>query len=131
MKGSVGYKIRGLTGRALGLNRTQCLALAVPLALASCTDIQNATDKAGRDAAKTIMPEALAIYFPQVPKELYTPFTNCVVDFATASEVQTLASDAVIGIDQATADTIRQILARPDTQNCLQQAAPDAAATLG
>ena len=96
------------------------------LALGACTQVQTATDKAGRDAAKTAMPEALAIYFPQVPKELFTPFTNCVVDNALATEAQVLARAAVVGVDQTTADTIRAVLARPETQDCLRQAAPAA-----
>ena len=103
----------------------------IPLVLLSaCAQIQSATDKAGRDAAKTVMPEALAVYFPQVPKELFVPFTDCVVDNAEASEVQALASDAVVGVDTGTADTIRAILARPSTQDCLRQAAPTAALAL-
>lgn len=97
------------------------------LALAACTEIQTATDKAGRDAAKTIMPQALAVYFPQVPKQLFTPFTNCVVDHASASDVQSLAADAVVGVDEGTADTIRRVLGYPSTQDCLRQAAPAAA----
>jgi hypothetical protein len=104
-------------------------AFAIPLVLAlgACAQVQTATDKAGRDTAKTILPEALAVYFPQVPKELFTPFTNCIVDYADAAEVQALASDAIVGVDQGTADTIRAILARPATQDCLRQAAPAAA----
>lgn len=97
----------------------------VCLLLAGCSDVQNATDKAGRDAAKTIMPETLAVYFPQVPKEFYDPFTNCVVDYALAEEVQTLAADAVIGVDDGTAEVVRTILARPETQTCLRQSVPD------
>lgn len=106
--------------------------LAVPLlmVLGACAQVQIATDQAGRDAAKTIMPQALAVYFPQVPKELFTPFTNCVVDNADAKEVQALAGDAIVGVDEGTADTIRAILARPATQDCLRQAAPAAVPTL-
>ncbi|MFK7745781.1 MAG: hypothetical protein AB8B47_12050 [Roseobacter sp.] len=102
--------------------------LPVVFVLGACTDIQNATDQAGRSAAKTIIPEALAVYFPQVPKALFSPFTDCIVDNADAKEVQSLAADAVVGVDQGTADTIRAVLARPTTQQCLVQAAP--AATL-
>ncbi|MDW3183006.1 hypothetical protein [Roseobacter sp.] len=106
------------------------LILCAAFALSACVEIQQATDRAGRDTAKTILPEALAIYFPQVPKALFTPFTNCVVDNADASEVQSLAADAITGVDQGTADTIRTVLARPDTQNCLRAAAPTALGTL-
>ncbi|WP_298970341.1 hypothetical protein [uncultured Roseobacter sp.] len=104
--------------------------LPAALLLSACADVQQATDTAGRNAAKTALPEALAIYFPQVPKQLFQPFTNCVVDNADASEVQSLAADAVTGADENTADTIRSVLARVETQNCLRAAAPAALATL-
>lgn len=103
------------------------LILPIIFVLGACTEIQTATDQAGRNAAKTILPEALAVYFPQVPKQLFTPFTNCIVDNADAKEVQSLAADAVVGVDEGTADTIRAVLARPSTQQCLVQAAPAAA----
>ncbi|WP_299674064.1 hypothetical protein [uncultured Roseobacter sp.] len=111
-------------------HRLTGLALSATVALSACVAVQQQTDLAGRQAAKTILPEALAIYFPQVPKALFTPFTNCVVDNADASEVQSLAADAVVGVDQGTADTIRTVLARPETQNCLRAAAPTALGTL-
>lgn len=98
--------------------------------MAGCATIEDATDQAGRDAAKTIMPETLAIYFQQVPKEVYDPFTNCVVDYARAEEVQALAADAVVGVDQGTADVVRAILARPETQTCLSQSVPNDVAAL-
>lgn len=98
--------------------------------LAGCDAIQQTTDTAGRNAAKTVMPEALAVYFPQVPKQLFQPFTDCVIDNADASEVQSLAADAVTGADENTADTIRTVLSRPETQSCLRAAAPAALATL-
>ena len=104
--------------------------LGAALLLSACVEIQQATDRAGRDAAKTILPEALALYFPQVPKALFTPFTNCVVDNADASEVQSLAGDAITGVDQNTADTIRTVLGRDTTQNCLRAAAPTALGAL-
>ncbi|WP_300035977.1 hypothetical protein [uncultured Roseobacter sp.] len=106
------------------------LILPLCLVLGACADIQQATDQAGRNTAKTILPEALAVYFPQVPKSLFKPFTDCVVDNADASEVQSLAADAVTGVDAGTADTIRAVLARPVTQQCLAAAAPAAALTL-
>ncbi len=106
------------------------LILCTALGLSACVEIQQATDRAGRDTAKTVMPEALAIYFPQVPKALFTPFTNCVVDNADAAEVQALAADTITGVDQGTADTIRTVLARPETQDCLRAAAPTALGAL-
>lgn len=99
------------------MKRTTILAA---LTLCSCAEVQDATDKAGRDAAKSIMPETLAVFFPQVPKALYSSFTDCVVDNARASEVQSMAGDAVVGVDSNTAETVRGILARPEAQTCLK-----------
>ncbi|MBW4709669.1 hypothetical protein KX928_17925 [Roseobacter sp. YSTF-M11] len=106
------------------------LLLPALLLLAACADVQRATDTAGRNAAKSILPEALAVYFPQVPKQLFQPFTNCIVDNADASEVQSLAADAITGVDEGTAATIRAVLSRPGTQQCLTAAAPAALQTL-
>lgn len=105
------------------------IILPAVLMLSGCAAIQQTTDQVGRDAAKTVLPEALAVYFPQVPKQLFTPFTNCIVDNADASEVQSLAADAVTGADANTAETIKAVLTRPHTQNCLRAAAPSALAT--
>ncbi|WP_187430494.1 hypothetical protein ROLI_006640 [Roseobacter fucihabitans] len=104
-------------------------SLPLILTISGCAAIQQTTDQVGRDAAKTVMPEALAIYFPQVPKQLFQPFTNCVIDNADASEVQSLAADAVTGADENTAATIKSVLTRPQTQNCLRAAAPAALAS--
>ena len=95
------------------------IVIPLCLALGACTTIQETADQAGRDAAKTIMPETLAVFFPDVPKAFYTPFTNCVVDNADKSEVQSLAGDAVVGVDADTAAVVRTILERPETQQCL------------
>ena len=106
------------------------ILLPICLALSACADVQQATDQAGRNAAKSAIPQALAASFPQVPKSLFQPFANCIVDNADASEVQSLAADAVIGIDADTATTIRAILTRPETQNCLRATVPPEALAL-
>lgn len=113
-----------------GSLRNKLMLLPVFLMLGACVEVQQATDTAGRNAAKTILPEALAIHFPQVPKQLFTPFTNCVVDNADASEVQSLAADAITGVDESTAAIIRTVLTRPETQQCLTAAAPAALGSL-
>ena len=100
------------------------LPIILGLGLTGCSDLESATDKAGRDAARTIMPEALAIYFPQVPKPYFTAFSNCIVDNADASEVQSLAADAVVGVDEGTAQTIRNVLEEPATQQCIAAKVP-------
>lgn len=94
------------------------------LAVGACSSIQETTDKAGRDAARSIMPQTLAIYVPQVPKELYPAFTNCVIENATAADVQSLAGDAVVGIEPSTGERVKKIIAYPETQDCLRTVVP-------
>jgi hypothetical protein len=88
-----------------------------------------ATDQAARNTSKSAVNEAILTRFPQVPKELVVPFTDCVVENATAEEINVLARYAVIGPDDTTANVIRGVLARPQTQQCLSARAPAAAAT--
>ncbi|MDW4499075.1 hypothetical protein R5H30_13850 [Sulfitobacter sp. D35] len=105
--------------------RAGALILSVALAgLAGCAEIVRTADESGRAAAKTVVPEALALYFPQVPKALYTPFTDCLIDNATGPELADLAQDALIGPDPQTAETIRAILSRPATESCLTAQVP-------
>ncbi|MFD2740353.1 hypothetical protein ACFSUD_12270 [Sulfitobacter aestuarii] len=96
---------------------------ATLLSLSACTEIEQAADNTGRQVAKGAVAEALATRFPQVPKELLTPFTDCVIDNAAALEVREFARAAVVGVDDAMIGTIRNILARPETQQCLSQRA--------
>lgn len=86
----------------------------------ACTTPQQTADQAGCDAAKTIMSQTLAIYFPVVPKELYPAFSDCVVDTANATEVQLLSRDEIVGIGHNTGNMVRGILARPEAQVCLE-----------
>lgn len=92
--------------------------------VAACDTVQQTTDKAARDAVRSIMPQTLAIYFPQVPKELYPAFTNCVVENGTAADIQSLSGDVVVGIEPSTGERVRKIIGYPETQACLRTLAP-------
>ncbi len=98
---------------------TRFLILPV-LALTACTEIQMAVDNTAREGTKGVVAETLAIHFPQVPKQLITPFTNCVIDNASAVELRDLARSALSGVDEMTVLTVRNTLARPETQSCLR-----------
>ena len=95
------------------------LALGAGVAMTACVEIQQAADRTGRTAAKSAVTEAIYTRFPQVPKELVVPFTDCIVDNATGAEIAALAQDAVIGVDAETAATVRTILSKPATARCL------------
>jgi len=104
----------------------RALILTGVLALTACTEVQNAADRTGRQAATSAVTETIAINFPQVPKPLIEAFTGCVIDNAQAVEVRELAKDSVVGVDEQTVTVVRSILARPETQTCLRSRAATA-----
>ena len=112
------------------LNIRPAAAFALLIAVSGCAQIVQQADQSGRAAAKNVLPEALALYFPQVPKALYTPFTDCVIDNATGPEIADLAQDSLIGPDTGTYETLRGILARPATESCLTARVPGSGPTL-
>jgi len=96
------------------------LAFAAVLASAGCTGVSEAVDNTARAGAKGVVTEVLATRFPQVPKELITPFTDCIIDNSDAGEIQEYVKAAVRGVDDGTAAAVRAVLGRPETQTCLQ-----------
>ena len=82
-------------------------------------DVSVAVDDAARAQAKTVVTKTLVTRFPAVPKAAVTPFSDCVIDHATGPEIRALIGDAVTQIDDETALLVRQILTRPETQNCI------------
>lgn len=90
------------------------------LMLTGCVEVQQAVDNTARQGAKGVVAETLATRFPQVPKELITPFTDCIIDNSTAVEIREYARAAVIGVEETTVTTVRNVLSRPETVQCLQ-----------
>jgi hypothetical protein len=97
-------------------------AFAVVAALAACTEVQTAVDNTARQGAKGVVTETLATRFPQVPKQLIEPFTDCIIDNSTAGEIQEYVKAAVRGVDDGTAATVKTVLSRPETVSCLRSA---------
>lgn len=108
---------------------TRMLLLSSCLLMPACADVMQATDRAARDTSKNAVNEVILTRFPQVPKALVVPFTDCIVDNASAAEVNELTRFAIIGSDDQTAEIIRGVLSRPETQQCLSARAPAAATT--
>lgn len=88
--------------------------------LTGCVEVQQAVDSTARQGAKGVVAQTLATRFPQVPKELITPFTDCVIDNAKAVEIQEFARASIVGVDENTVTTVRNVLSRPETVQCLQ-----------
>lgn len=100
--------------------RAVICAFLAAMALAACTPVEQAVDHAAREGSKGIVIETLATRFPQVPKELISPFTDCIIDNASAVEIRDFARSALSGVDEQTVATVRTVLARPSTVACLQ-----------
>ena len=98
------------------------LALTALIALTACEQANQAVDDVARRGAKSAVTETLATRFPTVPKQLITPFTDCIIDNASAREIGEFAKDAVIGVSETTATLVRSVLERPETQQCVVRA---------
>ncbi|MEL7091074.1 MAG: hypothetical protein AAFN94_04995 [Pseudomonadota bacterium] len=95
---------------------------AALIGLAGCESATRAADDVARRSAKAAVSETLATRFPTVPSAAVTPFTDCIIDNATAREIGEFAKDAVIGVSETTAALVRSVLTRAETQRCVLQA---------
>lgn len=92
------------------------------LGLAACAETTQAVDDVARRSAKAAVTETLVTRFPMVPKATVTPFSDCIIDNASAREIGEFAKDAVIGVRETTAVLVRGVLERPETQSCITKA---------
>ena len=111
---------RGAARRRKYLPRA--LIFSAALGLAACDEAQRAVDETARAAAKSAVAETLVTQFPQVPKASVTPFTDCIIDNASAGEIAEFARDSVVGVSETTIILIRTVLQRPGTQSCVARA---------
>ncbi|WP_372988533.1 hypothetical protein [Sulfitobacter sp.] len=106
-------------------------AILMLLALTACDQASQRVDTMAREGAKGVVSQTIATRFPQVPKQLITPFTDCIIDNSDAAEIRIFAKSAVIGVDDTTVATVRTVLSRPETVRCLSQSTAGMAGTLG
>lgn len=99
--------------------RAVLVLLVLLMSAAACAPLQEAVDNTARQGAKGVVTETLATRFPQVPKEQITPFTDCIIDNASALEIREFARAAVVGVDDQTVTTVRTVLGRPETVQCI------------
>lgn len=102
------------------------LCLAALVALTACEQATKVVDDTARRGAKVAVNETIATRLPAVPKELITPFTDCVIDNSNAREIREFASAAVIGVTDQTATVVRGVIERPETQSCVLRAGASA-----
>jgi hypothetical protein len=100
----------------------RALPFTALVALVGCEQTSEAADQLARSSAKVAVNETLATRIPGIPKQAVTPFTDCVIDNATAREIGEFATAAVAGVTDNTATQVRTVLVRPETQNCIFQA---------
>ncbi len=78
-------------------------------------DLGPAGDTLARDAAKGVVNGVVQTRFPGVNA---APYTDCIIDNATGSEILQIAEAAIVGTTQATTELVTQIAARPETVRC-------------
>ncbi|MBM1814980.1 hypothetical protein [Pseudosulfitobacter pseudonitzschiae] len=100
----------------------RALLIVSLLALAACAETTQAVDGVARRSAKAAVAETFATRFPMVPKAAVTPFSDCVIDNASAREIGEFAKDAVIGVSETTVALVRSVIERPETQSCITKA---------
>ena len=92
---------------------------AALLALSGCAASEQFVDEIARESAKSAVSEVLTTSFPAVPKRAVTPFTDCVIDAASSSEIVQFARAAIVGVDAQTVTLTQNILSRPATTTCI------------
>ncbi|GGX64937.1 hypothetical protein GCM10007385_37590 [Tateyamaria omphalii] len=97
-------------------------ALIAIMTLTACAEATQAVDDVARRSAKAAVAETLVTRFPAVPKQAVTPFTDCIIDNASAREIGEFAKDAVIGVSETTVALVRSVLERSETQQCVTRA---------
>lgn len=93
-------------------------ATALLLAVSACSPTDVA-DKIGRRAAETVVLPVVSRYLPGPQAQ---GVTRCIIDNASAAEVQTLARDIAVEAGTSTVATVMAIAARPETAACMTAA---------
>ena len=89
---------------------------AASVAIAGCMqDLGVTGDVLARDAAKGVVNNVVQARFPGVNA---APFTDCIIDNASGSEILEIAQAAVVGTTPATTNLVVDIAGRPDTIRC-------------
>ena len=100
--------------QGMGVMRKTFMLFLAPLALAAC-DPGELADKAVRRAAESVVMAVVSADMPTGPAQAAT---ECILNAATAYEVETLARDVGVMAGTLTKATIRDIALRPAAQAC-------------
>ncbi len=100
------------------------IPLVACVGLLGCAEMRQSADTLARDSARAAVDEALVTRFPGIDGTRVTPYTDCLIDNATRSEIATLARAAVTGVNEATVSLITGMIQRPEISTCLLRAGP-------
>ena len=89
------------------------LGLAV---LTACASGEDPVTKGTRDAARDVVNDIVADRFPGAD---VTPYTDCIIDNASASELLRIAKGALLGIDGTIVGLVVDIAQRKETVLCV------------
>ncbi len=92
-----------------------CLGMALMLGLVACSPTEVA-DKVGRRAAETVVRPVVSDYMTGAEAEVVT---RCIVDNASAAEIQQLSRDVGVVAGSSTVDLVLQMARNPATSACL------------
>lgn len=95
--------------------RRLALVLLAGIGLAAC-DPQAAMDTVARSAARSVVVPVVNQYLPGAQAEVAT---ICIIDNASAQEIQSLARDVGARAGTATVATVLAVAQRPATLQCL------------
>jgi len=95
--------------------RAQLTAALIVAGLAACSPTDMA-DKVGRRAAETVVLPVVGKYLPGPQADAAT---RCIIDTASAADIQLLARDVGVVAGSATVQTVLRIAAQPATTACL------------
>lgn len=99
--------------------KSRLLAVVAMVALSGCmAGGEDVVQQTSRQVAKQVVNGVIAQKFPGVNA---APYSDCIIDNASAAEIINIAKFAATGANQATTDLVLQIASRPDTSNCIAQ----------
>ncbi|TNF22148.1 MAG: hypothetical protein EP318_04655 [Rhodobacteraceae bacterium] len=86
-------------------------------ALVACSP--QSQDQLARGAAKSVVARAATERLPGVPVE---PYTDCIIDNASSTQILALAADTVVGVTASSWEIITGIARKPATLECFLRA---------
>lgn len=88
--------------------------IAALLLVTACSP--QAQDQIARNAARSAITPVVQERFPGVPVQ---PALDCIINNASAAQINAMAADAVLGAAASTTQIVADIVSKPETLTCL------------